>query len=232
MKSGSSDFIGTTTDGSQIKTNNSQINIRALSVKIRESLVDFTGGKNMSRIGKQSIKIPQGIKVSLEGDKIKVSGPKGELEQKIHPQIKVEIKNDEIKLTTDSKDKKIKAIWGLLRKIIANMVLGVSEGFEKILEIHGIGFRAKLEGEKLILKLGFSHPTEIKPPPGISFTVEKNNIKISGADKELVGRIAAKIRSLRKPEPYKGKGIKYVEETIKRKAGKAAKTAGATGVGA
>lgn len=185
----------------------------------------------MSRIGKQTITIPEGVTVSLEKNIIKVSGSKGELEQKIHPQIKVEVSGNEIKFETSSKDKKIRAIWGLLRNLTANMIKGVSEGFEKTLEIHGVGFKAKVEGEKLHLSLGFSHPVEIDPPKGITFAVEKNKIKISGVDRQLVGETAAKIRLLKKPEPYKGKGIKYSDEIIKRKAGKAAAKAGAGATG-
>ena len=176
----------------------------------------------MSRIGKQPIKIPEGIEVKLEGRAIKIKGPLGQLEHFCHPQIKTEIKNKEIIVLPQKKTKKASPFWGLTRALIANMVQGVSEGFEKKLEIQGVGYKATLQDKKLTLNLGFSHPIEIETPEGIEFKVEKNIITVSGIDKQLVGQIAAEIRSKRKPEPYKGKGIRYLGEEVRLKAGKKA----------
>jgi len=177
----------------------------------------------MSRIGKQPINIPEHIEVKIESDQIRVKGPKGELTQITPDSIKVDF-NDQKELIVSPQDNSKKAIsmWGLFRTLIFNMVEGVINGFEKKLEIEGVGYRANLEGSKLVLSLGFSHPIEIKAPEGIEFKVEKNVITVSGLDKQLVGQISAKIRSQRKPEPYKGKGIRYQGEIIRRKAGKKA----------
>lgn len=183
-------------------------------------------GKIMSRIGKQPIIIPEDVQVKIEGDLVIVKGPKGEIKRSLPLSIKVQITDGKILISPDSKanlsDKKISALWGLTRALAFNMVKGVKEGYQKILEIEGIGYRSSLQGNKLVLSLGFSHPVEVDPPQGIEFRVEKNTIIVSGADKELVGQVAAKIRSLRKPEPYKGKGIRYQGEVIKTKAGKKA----------
>lgn len=180
----------------------------------------------MSRIGKQPIIIPEDVQVKIEGDLVIVKGPKGEIKRSLPLSIKVQITDGKILISPDSKanlsDKKISALWGLTRALAFNMVKGVKEGYQKILEIEGIGYRSSLQGNKLVLSLGFSHPVEVDPPQGIEFRVEKNTIIVSGADKELVGQVAAKIRSLRKPEPYKGKGIRYQGEVIKTKAGKKA----------
>ncbi|MBI5221509.1 MAG: 50S ribosomal protein L6 [Candidatus Magasanikbacteria bacterium] len=175
----------------------------------------------MSRIGKKPILIPENVEIKLEDEKIIIKGPKGELQKEFGPDIKIEIKEKEI-LVTPCKiiSKKNKAYWGLSRAIIFNMIKGVVDGYEKRLQIEGIGYKARIEGDKLILQLGFSHPVEINQPEGIKFSVEKNIINVSGIDKELVGQIAAKIRSIRPPEPYKGKGIRYEGEVIRRKAGK------------
>lgn len=178
----------------------------------------------MSRVGKKPIKIPEGVQVQIEGQKVKVKGPKGELEREIRPEIAIEQKEDKIFLSPRGKDKKARAFWGLSRSLIANMVEGVSKGFEKQLEIQGVGYKAKLEGEDLILEVGYSHPVKVKAPPGIGFSVEKNIITVSGIDKELVGNTAARIRKVRKPEPYKGKGIRYKGEQVRRKEGKKAVT--------
>jgi len=176
----------------------------------------------MSRIGKQSIIIPEGVEVKISDHQIGVKGPKGELTQSIPPQIEITLEGKELLVTLRKKTKDSSALWGLLRALIFNMVKGVSEGFEKKLEIEGVGYRASLQDNKLILNLGFSHPVEVAAPEEIEFKVDKNIITISGIDKQLVGQIAAKIRAFRKPEPYKGKGIHYLGEVIRRKAGKKA----------
>jgi large subunit ribosomal protein L6 len=178
--------------------------------------------KNMSRIGKKPILIPEDVEVKLEGQIIKVKGPKGELSRQIHPEIKIEIKDNQIIFSPLSENKKNKALWGLSRMLVANMIQGVKEGYERKLEMVGIGFKASLEGEDLVLSVGFTHPVKVKPPQGIKFSVDKNIITVSGIDKELVSQTAANIRKIKKPEPYKGKGIKYLEEKIRRKLGKKA----------
>jgi len=177
----------------------------------------------MSRIGKQPITIPDGVEVKVDkaaGGEIRIKGPKGELVRPVPDEIEVAIKDKEIVVGIKKKTNNAPALWGLLRTLIANMIEGVTQGFEKKLEIEGVGYRAALENDKLILSLGFSHPVEIKAPDGIEFKVEKNLITVSGIDKQLVGQVAADIRSKRKPEPYKGKGIHYLGEEIRRKAGK------------
>ncbi|OGF14668.1 50S ribosomal protein L6 [Candidatus Falkowbacteria bacterium RIFCSPHIGHO2_02_FULL_45_15] len=184
----------------------------------------------MSRLGKLPITIPTGTEVKLQADFITVKGPKGELKQNINPLVKVDIADDEggkqvIKVTVkNALDKKNRALWGLYRMLINNMVEGVNSGFFKQLEVNGVGYRAAVAGNKLVLNIGFSHPVEFPLPSGIAVSVEKNIITVSGIDKQLVGETAAQIRKLRQPEPYKGKGIKYVDETLRRKAGKTAAT--------
>jgi large subunit ribosomal protein L6 len=175
----------------------------------------------MSRIGKKPIEVPQGVKTEISEKEIKVSGPKGELVQVIHPEIKVELKDNKL-LVSPKKElsKRGRGLWGLYRALISNMVVGVSKGFEKKLEIEGVGFKAIVEGDNLVLNLGFTNPIKIKKIPGVNFAVEKNVIIVSGADKERVGHIAALIRIQKKAEPYKGKGIKYQGEKIRRKEGK------------
>lgn len=179
----------------------------------------------MSRIGKKPIEIPQGVEVSIKGRSIQIKGPKGELTW-IYPE-EIEIKQEEgmLVVSASSLTKRLKALWGTTRAVVANMVKGVSEGYEKRLEIEGVGYRAQLQGGKLVLYVGFSHPIEITPPESINLSVEKNIITVSGIDKVLVGKVAADIRAARKPEPYKGKGIRYEGELVRRKAGK--KTIGA-----
>jgi len=175
----------------------------------------------MSRIGKKPIEIPQGVKVEISEKEIKISGPKGELVRSIHPAVKVEVKDNKISvLPKNNLSKKEKGLWGLYRALIANMVEGVDKGFEKRLEIEGVGFKASVEGNSLVLNLGFTHPVKIAKTPGINFAVEKNIIIVSGVDKERVGQMAALIRKQKKAEPYKGKGIKYQGEKIRRKEGK------------
>jgi len=177
----------------------------------------------MSRIGKQPITIPAGVDVKIDGSKVTVKGPKGELNQDIHRLVKVEKQDNQLLiLVKDPEDKKNKSLWGLFRRLIANMVIGVTEGFSRRLEINGVGYKAAVQGKNLVLNLGYSHPIEFAIPQGLEIKTEKNIIIISGSDKQLVGQTAAEIRALRKPEPYKGKGIKYAEEIIRRKTGKAA----------
>lgn len=178
----------------------------------------------MSKIGKQPIKISEGVEVKVDGALVIVKGPKGELRYKANDEIRIEVKDREIITSVDRKTKKASALWGLARALIFNMVRGVSEGFEKKLEIQGVGYKAIVSGKKLIFSLGFSHPIEIEAPTGIDFKVDKNIITVSGIDKQLIGQVAADIRALRKPEPYKGKGIRYVGEVVRRKAGKKAAT--------
>lgn len=179
----------------------------------------------MSRVGKKPITIPQGVEVKIDGQKIIAKGPKGELEREVRPEISIEKKEKKIILSPKIVSKQTGAFWGLSRSLLANMVKGVQEGYEKKLELRGVGYKANLEGENLILEVGFSHPVKIICPRGIKFTVERNIIVVSGIDKELVGNTAAKIRKVRKPEPYKGKGIRYMGEIVRRKAGKKAATA-------
>lgn len=174
----------------------------------------------MSRIGKKPILIPEDVEVKIEGQKVIVKGPKGELAKEIRPEIKVEVKENKIFVLPQIESKKTKALWGLTRTLIANMVKGVTEGFEKKLEIEGLGFKAQLAGDILELFVGFSHPIKIKAPENIKFSVEKNIITVSGLDIEKVSQTAAKIRKVKPPEPYKGKGIKYLGEVVRRKVGK------------
>ena len=176
----------------------------------------------MSRIGKKPIQIPPGVEIKIENEEITVKGPKGELKRKIRPEIAVENKDGQIFVSVKKNQKNSNPFWGLTRTLIFNMVQGVVEGHQKELEIHGVGYRANLEGEDLVLLVGYSHPVKIKKVEGIDFKIEKNVITVSGTEKELVGQIAAKIRKVRKPEPYKGKGIRYVGEYVRRKVGKKA----------
>ncbi len=175
----------------------------------------------MSRIGKKPINITSGVKVTLDGQKITVEGPKGRLERTIHDQVEVKMEADQLQVAA-RQELSGTALLGLTRSLIANMVDGVTTGFSKVLEINGVGYRAELKGSTLNLSLGYSHPVEYPLPKGITAEVDTkaNRITVSGIDKELVGAAAAKIRSFRKPEPYKGKGIKYAGERILRKAGK------------
>lgn len=180
----------------------------------------------MSKVGKKPILIPQGVEININGDFILVKGPKGELGRTIHPDIEVKVQGQEIIVSPKKETKESNALWGLFRALIANMVEGVSKGFEKGLEFEGVGFKAQVKDNDLELNLGFSHPVLFKGKEGITFKVEKNQILVSGIDKELVGLVASQIRKIKPPEPYKGKGIRYKGEIIKRKAGKKAITAG------
>lgn len=194
----------------------------------------FTNLFHMSRIGKLPITIPEGTTVTQEKRLITIKGPKGELTFKHHKRIKITIENQTITVERSSDDKFDRSLHGLTRTLIANMIEGVTKGFEKKLEINGVGYRAEIQGKSLNLQLGYSHPIKYETPEGIQLTIDKdkkNIIIISGTDKQQVGQTAAKIRSFRKPEPYKGKGIKYIDEIIIRKAGKTAIGGGAPGEG-
>jgi large subunit ribosomal protein L6 len=178
----------------------------------------------MSRIGKKPIEIPAGVKVTLDGNVLSVEGPKGSLQQAVHESAEVAVDANTITVSRVDDSKLSRSVHGLTRTLISNMVEGVTKGFERKLEIHGVGYRAALKGTDLDLSLGFSHPVVITPPAGIQFAMEGNtNIIIRGIDKQLVGQIAANIRKIRQPEPYKGKGIRYAGEKIIRKAGKTGK---------
>ena len=175
----------------------------------------------MSRIGKMLITIPDGVNVAIDNSLVKVDGPKGRLAQRVPPGIGVSVEKDVVAISNKSSQKKSSALHGLTRSLIFNMVTGVSKGFEKSLELVGIGYRAELKGTSLHLSLGYSHPVRFELPKGITAKIEKQTkITIEGIDKQLVGETAAIIRSFKKPEPYKGKGIKYINETVKRKIGK------------
>jgi large subunit ribosomal protein L6 len=179
----------------------------------------------VSRIGKKPVVIPKGITVTVKDGSVNVKGPKGELTRTIHPQLAVEVKGQEVLLTRPNEEKRVRALHGLWRALVQNMVSGVSEGYTRKLEIVGVGYRAEMKGTKLNLNVGYSHPILFGPPEGVKIeTPTQTSITISGIDKQLVGLVAAKIRSFRVPEPYKGKGIKYEGEYIRRKAGKAAAT--------
>lgn len=177
----------------------------------------------MSRIGKLVRTIPQGVTAEVSTNKLIVRGPKGELCQIIHPRVTISINNGELSvMVVNQEDKKDRALWGTFSSLIENMIKGVTVGFQKQLEINGVGFKAVLKGDALNLELGFSHPVIFKTPVGVKFVVEKNLVTVLGIDKQLVGETAAQIRNLKKPEPYKGKGIRYIDEVVRRKAGKTA----------
>ncbi|MBE7025233.1 MAG: 50S ribosomal protein L6 [Ruminococcaceae bacterium] len=182
----------------------------------------------MSRIGRMPITVPAGVDVKIgENNAVTVKGPKGTLSQQLHPEMKIEMNAGEINIIRPSEQKKHKALHGLTRSLLANMVTGVTEGFQKELEINGVGYRAQMQGKKLVLNLGYSHPVEMDEVAGIEIEVPApNKIIVRGADKQLVGHVAANIREKRLPEPYKGKGIKYATEHIRRKEGKAGKAKG------
>lgn len=178
----------------------------------------------MSRVGKQPIPIPPDVTVTLDGNKITVKGPKGTLQRVFHPEMEVRLEDSQILVTRPSDSRQHRALHGLTRALIANMVTGVSQGFRKSLEIVGVGYRVELKGDALLFTVGYSHPILLKAPPGIAFEVEKATLfHVFGPDCELVGQVAATARSFRPPDPYKGKGIKYVDEYVRRKAGKTSK---------
>jgi large subunit ribosomal protein L6 len=174
------------------------------------------------------IPLPEGVEVEIEDERVRVKGPKGQLERSFRPEISIRQDEGALRIDRSSEEPNVKALHGLTRALVNNMVIGASQGFEKDLEVHGVGYRAELRGSTLILNLGFSHAVEFEPPQGIKFDVETRagTIKIQGIDKELVGQVAADIRKLRPPEPYKGKGIRYKGEYVRRKAGKAGRVVG------
>lgn len=181
----------------------------------------------MSRIGKQPIALPEGVTVAVEAGGITINGPRGTLAYRLPPEVGVAVDGRMLHVKPRRMSRRTPALWGTARATIARLVDGVARGVERKLEIEGIGYRALLEGPALVLAIGLSHPVRVEPPAGISFRVEKNGITVSGSDAALVGDVAARIRSLRPPEPYKGKGIRYAGEVIRRKAGKKAVTTGA-----
>jgi large subunit ribosomal protein L6 len=177
----------------------------------------------MSRIGKKAIPIPSGVTVQVSGNEVVVKGPKGELKQQLLPGISVAIAENKVQVSRVGEDRQTRAFHGLIRSLLENNIMGVSEGFKKTLKLIGTGYRVALKGQGLSLSLGFSHPVEIVPTPGIKLTIEGNDtIHIEGVDKQVVGQVAANIRKIRPPEPYKGKGVRYVDEVVRRKAGKTA----------
>ena len=177
----------------------------------------------MSRIGKQPINIPSAVKVGIDGGRVSVTGPKGTLTREVVPEVRLHLEDGKLLVTRPSDEQRMRAMHGLTRALLANMVTGVDAGFRKTLELVGVGYRAQMQGPKLVLALGFSHPVEIDPPDGIAFTVEGPRIHIDGIDKEQVGQVAADIRKRRPPEPYLGKGVRYQGEFVRRKAGKSGK---------
>ena len=181
----------------------------------------------MSRIGKKPVILPSGVTAVKKDLTLTVTGPKGTLVLPLHPKVEVTVSDKEILVDVKAKEnKKEKALWGLFRALIQNLVDGVTKGFEKKLEVIGVGFKVAVQGTKIVMSLGFSHPVEMEIPKGITATADKNIITISGADKQQVGQFTSEIRELKKPEPYKGKGIKYIDEVIIRKAGKVVKVVG------
>ncbi len=181
----------------------------------------------MSRIGKKPIDIPNEVKFNIKGQLITVQGPKGELSYNVHSHIKINQQGSQLFLSIDDvNNKQDKALWGTNRQLVANLFIGVTKGYTKQLEVNGVGYRAEVKGNDLILKVGFSHPVNFRIPSGVNIKVEKNVITLESIDKQLLGETAANIRRIKKPEPYKGKGIKYVDEVILRKAGKQVKGAG------
>ncbi len=175
----------------------------------------------MSRIGKRTIEVPKGVTVTLDGQTVSVKGPKGERSWTVADEIEITQGDDGLNLTMREDNQRSRAMWGLSRTLVDNMVVGVTTGFEKSLDLVGVGYRAAMKGNALSLQLGFSHDVDIQPPAGVTFAVPKQTeIKISGADKQAVGQIAAVIRKLRPPEPYKGKGVRYTGEKVRRKEGK------------
>jgi len=179
----------------------------------------------VSRIGRLPVVVPKGVEVGIEGSTVRVKGPKGELQHTFPPSMEVTFQDGVVEVKRASDERSDRSLHGMTRALINNMVLGVSNGFERILEVNGVGYRAELQGEKLVLYVGYSHPVIMEPPAGISFEADMRTrqIKVMGYDKQMVGQVAANIRKVRPPEPYKGKGIKYLEERIRHKAGKTGK---------
>jgi large subunit ribosomal protein L6 len=175
----------------------------------------------MSRIGRKPVTVPKGVTLQVQGNTVAVKGPRGELRRSLHPEMQIALANDQFTVTRPSEEKRHKALHGLTRTLVQNMVEGVSKGFSKSLEIQGVGYKAEAKPYGVNLIVGYSHPVKYEAPKGIKITVDNNTmVKIEGADKELVGQVAAELRSVRPPEPYKGKGIRYVGEQVRRKAGK------------
>src|SRR5207253_2381237 len=178
----------------------------------------------MSRVGKNPIAIPSGVEVRIEGTHVSVKGPKGELSRELDPEMRIEQKDGQIIVSRPSEQPRHRAMHGLTRSLVANMVTGVTTGFSKTLELQGVGYRAQMQGRDLVLAIGYSHPVNVPPPPGIDFEVEgTSKITVKGINREQVGQVAADVRKVRPPEPYKGKGIRYTGEYVRRKAGKAGK---------
>ena len=179
----------------------------------------------MSRVGREPISIPPKVDVYIEGEDVRVSGPKGELRRQFRMEVGIRREDDVVLVERSSEEPEIRSLHGTTRTLISNMVVGVSDGWEKLLRIEGVGYRAVLQGRDLVLSLGFSHPVTVAPPEGIEFEVDGSarSVTVKGIDKELVGQVAANVRRWRPPEPYKGKGIRYQDENVRRKAGKAAK---------
>jgi large subunit ribosomal protein L6 len=183
----------------------------------------------VSRIGKLPITVPDGVKVALEANAVRLEGPKGKLQTSVPAGVTVKIDGNIVRVEREVEERKVRALHGLTRKLIANMAQGVSRGFTRVLEITGVGYRAEVKGQEIHMTLGYSHPVVFPLPPGVTASVERQVIiTLASADRQLLGEMAAKIRSLRPPEPYKGKGIKYREEVIRRKAGKAVGSAGSS----
>ncbi len=181
----------------------------------------------MSRIGKLPVTIPTGVKVAIDSNALRLEGPKGKLQTEIPMGVDVKVEGNVLRVERQAEDRKVRALHGLTRKLIANMTLGVSQGFTRVLDINGVGYRAEVKGQEIHMTLGYSHPVVFPLPVGVTAAIERQVIiTLSSADRQVLGETAAKIRSLRPPEPYKGKGIKYREEVIKRKAGKAVGSAG------
>jgi large subunit ribosomal protein L6 len=179
----------------------------------------------VSRIGRQPVPVPDRVQVEIEGSRVAVKGPRGELLREFHPDMLIEVQDDQLVVNRPTDQRHHRALHGLTRALLSNMVVGVTEGFRKELEIQGVGYRAEMAGNNLIMHLGYSHPIEVEPPAGIVFSFEPRSkvITVEGVDKEVVGQMAADIRKLRPPEPYKGKGVRYRGEYVRRKAGKAGK---------
>ena len=190
-------------------------------------MADWIREEDVSRIGRSPVKVPGGVQVSIDGPTVRVKGPKGELTRTFRPEIKVHEDGGQLIVERPSDEPSVRALHGLTRALLNNMVVGVTTGFSKQLQVEGVGYRAEKSGKDLVLNVGYSHPVKVPPPDGISFEVDDKArlITIRGADKELVGQVAADLRKVRLPEPYKGKGIRYVGEHVRHKAGKAGKVA-------
>jgi large subunit ribosomal protein L6 len=178
----------------------------------------------MSRVGKQPIEVPSGVSVNIEGARVTITGPKGELSREFHPDIAIRLDDGQLLVSRPTDRPEHRSLHGLTRSLLANMVTGVSKGFAKMLELHGVGYRAQMQGQNLVLQVGYSRPVEVTPPVGITLTVEgTSRVMVQGISRELVGQVAADIRAVRPPDPYKGKGIRYEGERVRHKAGKAGK---------